>query len=210
MERERKILVTGFEPWGKWERNPSGEIAGALSGKEIGGCRVTSAVVPVTHGEDIAMVAPLIDEHRPIAVVSLGLGGGPALRVERLAVNLKVLEGEGGTEDLEVVEGGPAAYFSSLPVREMVVDIRRAGVPAQLSYTAGTFLCNHLMYSVLHHIVRRGLDTPAGFVHIPALPEQVVDSGSPSMSLDAMQRGIVAGLGAVAEQIAKPPAADAV
>ena len=207
MERERKILVTGFEPWGKWERNPSGEIAEALSGTEVSGCGVVSVVVPVVHGEDIAKVAPLIDEHRPLAVVSLGLGGGPALRVERVAVNLKVLDGNDGPEDLEVAEGGPAAYFSTLPVREMVAGMRADGVPAQLSYSAGTFLCNHMMYSVLHHLAQQGLDTPAGFIHIPALPEQAVDSGSPSMSLDAMERGVMAGLRAVVDPSAKPPPA---
>ncbi|MDP6779753.1 MAG: pyroglutamyl-peptidase I [Candidatus Latescibacteria bacterium] len=200
--KERKILVTGFEPWGKWERNPSVEIAEALAGREIGGYSVLSTPVPVVHGEDIARVAPLIDTHRPAAVVSLGLGGGATLRVERVAVNLKVLSDGETPQDLQVAEGGPAAYFSTLPVRGMVSALRQDGVPAQLSHSAGTFLCNHLMYSVLHHIAREGLDMPAGFVHIPLMPEQVADTGQPSMTLETMERGIVAALGAVVGKVA--------
>ena len=176
----------------------------------VSGHSVVSTTVPVVHGEDIAGVAPLIDAHRPAAVVSLGLGGGTALRVERVAVNLRVLDSDGGSEDHEVVQGGPAAHFSTLPVRGMVRTIREAGVPAQLSYSAGTFLCNHLMYSILHHLSQQGLDMPAGFVHIPAMPEQVVDNGQPSMALEAMERGIVAGLRAVVDQLAKPTTAAAV
>ncbi len=192
-----KLLLTGFEPWGKWDRNPAGEVAQSLAGKTVAGCEVVSAVLPVAHGEDIDRVVPLIETHRPAAVVSLGLGGRMGLNVERVAVNLKVVDGANGPVDLPVVEGGPAAYFSTLPTREMVARMRSAGAPAQLSYSAGTFLCNHIMYSVLSCVEEQRLDIQAGFIHIPPMPEQVVDSSRPGMALEQVRTGVVAGLEAV-------------
>lgn len=191
------ILVTGFEPWGGWDRNPSGETATSLSGTRIGDCEIISTTVPVVHGEDIGRVAPLIETRRPAAVLSLGLGGGPALNVERVAVNLKAIDGENGPADLPIVEGGPAAYFATLPAQDMVARMQAAGVPARLSYSAGTFLCNHIMYSVLHHLHTRDLDIPAGFIHMPPLPEQVPADGQPSMALETIRQGITAGLEAI-------------
>jgi pyroglutamyl-peptidase len=192
-----KILVTGFEPWGEWKRNPSGEIAASLDGEAIQGATVVSATVPVAHGEDVDRVMPLVEQHRPSAVVSLGLAGGAsALNVERVAVNLKVIEGENGPVDARIVENGPDACFSTLPTRDMVQAIKAAGVPARLSYSAGTFLCNHIMYNVLYHLSLKATSTVAGFIHIPRLPEQGLDGG-PSMPLDRMRVGVLAGLEAV-------------
>lgn len=193
-----KILLTGFEPWGDWPGNPSGEIARALDGAEIGGCRIVSEVLPVVHGEDMAKVAPLIAQVRPNAVVSLGLhGSAPVLHVERVAVNLKVIE----EVDHPVAPGGPAAYFATLPTRAMVGAMWEAGIPARLTYSAGTFLCNHIMYSVLHHIATRGLDIRAGFIHIPPTPELIARRGGAqaSMALADIQRGVVPGIEAVAK-----------
>ena len=199
-----KILLTGFEPWGKWDQNPSGEAALSLHGAVVGGHEVVGVTLPVVHGEDFARVTPLIEAHCPAAVVSLGLGGGgTTLNVERVAVNLKVIDGGEGDEpgDLPVVEGGPAAYFSTLPTRKMVASMQAAGVPARLSYSAGTFLCNHIMYQVLHYLAERRMEIPAGFVHIPALPEQVAAQGDVrgSMAMEDIRRGILAGLEAVVE-----------
>ena len=193
-----KILITGFDPWGEWKRNPSGEIASSVGGETIDGCEIVSATLPVVHGEDIGKVGPMIEKHRPSAVLSLGLAAGvSALNVERVAVNLKVVDGADGPVDEPIIVGGPSAYFATLPTREMVEAIRKADVPARLSYSAGTYLCNHIMYNVLHWITDRGEDTLAGFIHIPRLPEQGLDGG-PSMPLDLMRSGVVAGLAAVA------------
>jgi len=199
-----KLLLTGFEPWGNWDRNPSGEVAQALHGATAGGCEVVSVTVPVTYGEDIARVVPMIEAHRPSAVVSLGLSGGAAaLHVERVAINLKVVGGEAGQDpsDLPIVAGGPDAYFATLPVREMAVAIRAAGVPARLSYSAGTFLCNHMMYQVLHYLSEGGVTALSGFIHIPQLPEQAAARGGSggSMALADIRRGVLAGLEAVAD-----------
>lgn len=193
-----KILVTGFEPWDVWPHNPSGEIALALAGETIEGCEVVSAVLPVVHGEDIAIVKPLIDTHTPVAIVSLGLhGGASVLHVERVAVNLKVIDGV----DYPVVEGGADAYLATLPTRAMVAASEAEQVPATLTYSAGTFLCNHIMYNILHYISVSGLDIKAGFIHLPPTPDMVLGTGKASMALHDMQRGVRATLGAVVKSL---------
>ncbi|MFT5369285.1 MAG: pyroglutamyl-peptidase [Candidatus Latescibacterota bacterium] len=194
-----KILLTGFEPWDHWSHNPSGDIAMALNGEMIGGCDIVSAILPVVHGEDIAIVKPLIAAHKPLAVVSLGLhGSASVLHIERVAVNLKMV----GGADHPVVDGGPDAYFATLPTRQMVMAIEDvAHVPAKLTYSAGTFLCNHIMYRVLHHVFVSGLDVKSGFIHLPPTPDMVLGTGKTSMALADMQRGVVAALQVIAEQL---------
>jgi pyroglutamyl-peptidase len=192
------ILLTGFEPWGEWKRNPSGEIATSLAGETIGGATVVSVTLPVEHGEDVDRVVPLIEKHKPSAVVSLGLNASAtALNVERVAVNLRGGDGADGPADAPIVEAGPAAYFATLPTRDMVQGIQKAGVPARLSSSAGTFLCNHIMYNVLHYLSAHGSETIAGFIHIPRLPEQGL-GGGPSMPLDLMRRGVSASVETIA------------
>lgn len=192
-----KILLTGFEPWAEWLSNPSGVVAEALNGTSIGGCEIVSTVLPVSHGRDIAKVASLIAEHKPAAVVSLGLhGSASALRVERVGINLKVID----DVDYPIVDGGPDAYFSTLPTRLMVRRVREADVPARLTYSAGAFLCNHILYSTLHLIAETGLDTPAGFIHVPPTPE-LAGASQPSMALETIRAGVMAGIKAVAESL---------
>ena len=193
-----KILLTGFEPWAEWSSNPSGGVAESLDGTSIGGCEVVSAVLPVVHGADIDRVASLISEHEPVAVVCLGLhGSASALHVERVGINLKVIDGV----DYPIVEGGPDAYFSTLPTRAMVQRMEDVKVPARLTYSAGTFLCNHIMYSVLHLVAED--DLPAGFIHVPPTPELVAELGrsQSSMALETIRTGVVAGVTAVVENI---------
>ena len=193
-----KILLTGFEPWAEWSSNPSGGVAESLDGTSIGGCEVVSAVLPVVHGADIDRVASLISEHEPVAVVCLGLhGSASALHVERVGINLKVIDGA----DYPIVEGGPDAYFSTLPTRDMVQRMEDVKVPARLTYSAGTFLCNHIMYSVLHLVAED--DLPAGFIHVPPTPELVAELGrsQSSMALETIRTGVVAGVTAVVENI---------
>ena len=192
-----KILLTGFEPWGEWASNPSGVVAEALNGAPIGGCEIVSTVLPVRHGRDIAKVARLIAEHKPAAVVSLGLhGSASALHVERVGINLKVID----EVDYPIVDGGPDAYFSTLPTRLMVRRVREANVPARLTYSAGTFLCNHILYSTLHLIAEKGIDTPVGFIHVPPTPE-LAGASQPSMALETIRAGVMAGIEAVAESL---------
>lgn len=184
-----KILVTGFEPWGDLKSNPSGDLSASLEGKRIEDAEVVSAVLPVIYGDDTAVALPLIEEYQPCAVISFGLGHSPCLNVERVAVNLK-------GDDVPIVVEGPDAYFATLPTRLIADAIVDGGVPSQLSYHAGTFLCNHTMYSVLHHLSETGRAIPAGFIHIPPTPQLVVDQGQtgPSMSLEKIREGAVLAL----------------
>jgi len=184
-----KILVTGFGPWDDWASNPSGDVAASLEGERIGGAEIITAVLPVVHGEDTAVALTMIEQHWPAAVVSLGLGGTSCLNVERVAVNLK-------GDDEPIAEGGPDAYFATLPTRAMRSAIVAGGIPARLSYHAGTFLCNHIMYSVLHHLAKSGSAIPAGFIHVPPTPDLIAAKGqiSPSMSLEKIREGTVLGI----------------
>ena len=141
-----KILLTGFEPWAEWSSNPSGAVAESLDGTSIGGCEIVSAVLPVVHGADIDKVAPLIAEHEPVAVVCLGLhGSASALHVERVGINLKVIDGV----DYPIVEGGPDAYFSTLPTRAMVQRMADAGGAGEADVFGGyVFVQSHYVFCV--------------------------------------------------------------
>jgi pyroglutamyl-peptidase len=207
------VLVTGFEPFGGAVVNPSGLIAEELAGRVIAGLSVRAGVLPVARGESGRRVVELIGQWDPQAVVSFGQGGPrqTAVRIERLGVNLRaprVLDGLGHQPDAEpVMPGMPAAYFATLPVTVIRDRVRRAGVPCELSSSAGTFLCNEVLFTVLHHLATRVPAPPAGFVHVPMLPEQVAsfDRPGPSMALETMLRGAEAVIAATAEVLPPEP-----
>lgn len=194
----RKVLLTGFEPFGGAALNPSWEVARGLDGAQIGGGAVVARLLPVVWGRAIAEIAAQITAVAPDLVVCLGESGRAEICPERVAINVSesaspdnagcVLDGE------PIAADGPAAYLSTLPVKEIVAAVQAAGVPCKLSNSAGTYLCNHVMYGTLHHLAVRGLKTPAGFIHVPRLPEQVAAAGKdgPSMALDTQLRGIAA------------------
>jgi pyroglutamyl-peptidase len=193
----RHILLTGFEPFDGDTVNPSGEVAKQLDGKAIGDCVVRSVILPVQHEAARAVVAPLLDAPGLVAVVHLGLAGGRArISLERVAVNVMDYsrpDAHGQVlRDVACVAGGPAAYFSTLPLREMLAALTAEGIPAAISNTAGTYLCNDISYTTLHVLARRGLTTPAGFIHLPFLPSMVSEHSldEPSMDLPMMLRAI--------------------
>jgi len=209
----RIVLVTGFEPFGGGSVNPSGLVADALSGRVISGLLVRSGVLPVIFGESGRQVVGLIERWDPAAVVSFGQGGPSqtALKIERLGVNLRdfgIPDNAGHRPGVEpVISEAPAAYFATLPVTAMRDRVRAAGVPCELSNSAGTFLCNEVLFAVLHHLASRAPAPPAGFVHVPMLPEQVagVDRPGPSMALATMVRGAEAVLAALADVLPGTP-----
>lgn len=190
-----KVLVTGFEPFGGESRNPSAEVVAALP-DVLFGAEIVKLIVPVVRHECVKAVETAIEEHRPDVVLSIGQAGGrAAISVERVAVNVDDyrIPDNGGNQptDEPVAEGGPDAYLCPLPVKEMVETIRKEGIPVQLSMTAGTFVCNHLLYSVSHLLAAQYPYGKAGFIHIPYLPEQVTDKpGVPSMSLELSTRAV--------------------
>lgn len=202
---KRDILLTGFEPFGPYAVNPSGEIAKTLEGHAVGDCRVRSVVLPVHHAEAAVVVARSMAEAPPLAVVHLGLAGGRArIALERVALNVmdyELPDVSGYRASGEpCVPGGPAAYQSTLPLEAMLQALIAVGIPAYLSNTAGTYLCNQTMYTTRHAIEGAGDGTPAGFVHLPMLPSMVAASGQdqPSMDLSLMLRAVEVCLGVVA------------
>ncbi len=189
------ILVTGFEPFGGEAINPSWEAVRRLNG-DRGDTHIERLLVPTTYADSIRTVTEVIDRLRPAAVVMVGQAGGRAeLSIERVAINCddeKTPDNAGVLhEDAPIVSQGPIAYLATLPIKQIVAGLRSARYPAVVSNTAGLFVCNHLFYGVLHHIVTHNLETQAGFVHVPFLPEQVTGKpGTPSMSLDTIVAGL--------------------
>jgi pyroglutamyl-peptidase len=193
----RHILVTGFEPFGGDAVNPSQELAKALDGRRFGVLTVRSAILPVQHEAARDAVTPLLTEPGLEAVVQLGLANGRArIAVECVGVNVldyRLPDAHGDVlQGVPCVPGGPTAYWSTLPVREIVETLTGAGIPAYLSYTAGTYLCNFTLYSTLHALARRGSAVRAGFIHVPFLLAMVAAHGleEPSMDLALMLRAV--------------------
>src|SRR5262249_18051430 len=203
------LLVTGFEPFGTHALNPSADVAKAVGGHRVEGFQVESAVLPVHHAETATRVRALLADLAPAAVLHLGLAEGRArLALERVALNgmdYRTPDNAGFVAAGEpCAPGGPAAYFASLPLADILAALAAQGIPAYLSNTAGTFLCNQTLYATLHEIDRRGLATRAGFLHLPLSPEMVAASGldQPSMDVAVARRAVEIALGVVARALA--------
>lgn len=194
-----KILLTGFEPFGGEKINPSWEAVNKVVLPED--VELVKLKVPTVFGEAARIVTEAIRECRPDAVVCVGQAGGrDKITPERVAINIidaRICDNRGNQPvDCPVAVGGPAAYFSTLPIKEMAAAIEKAGVPSAVSNTAGTFVCNCLMYRVIHELVTCGHQIPAGFIHVPYIPEQteVMETPQPSMPLEQIVKGLEAAL----------------
>ena len=194
------VLVTGFDPFGGERLNPSWEICRQLAGTTIDGLRVEACKVPCEFHRAIDTVAAAIERHRPALVICLGQAGGRAqMSVERVAINVdgaRIADNSGSRPiDEPIADEGPAAYFATVPVKAMARAMREANVPAQVSNTAGTYVCNHLMYGVLHYLAASGNPARAGFIHVPYAEEQVLDKPAiAALSLASMVRGVRAAI----------------
>lgn len=191
----KRILLTAFEPFGGDTINPALKIADVLSGKRSG---LDVCTVPVTFRDSAPTVLEHLNRTRYDAVIMLGQAKGrKAVTVERVAINIDdaSMPDNAGDQpaDRPIIPDGPAAIFATLPIKAAVEAMRGENVEAAISNSAGTYVCNHLMYCVLHHLNGSGI--PAGFIHVPALPEQVGDKDIPSMPLEDMVRGVEAVLG---------------
>ena len=197
-----RILVTGFEPFGGEPRNPSAEVVECLP-ERIFDLEIIKLILPVVRGKASTAIQNAVEKFCPDAVLSIGQAGGRAgISVERVAVNLddyRIPDNEGNQPVEEpVVFGGPDGYFCTVPVKQMVSAIQAAGIPAQQSLSAGTFVCNHVMYATLHFLAQKHPNVKFGFIHIPYLPEQAADKqGVPSMSLEVAVKAVEAVLAAV-------------
>jgi pyroglutamyl-peptidase len=200
---EGAVLVTGFEPFGGEATNPSWEICRMLPAS-IAGLRVEKLRVPCEFRRAIEVACKAIERHEPDLVVCLGQAGGRSrLGVERVAINVDDARApdNAGKQPIDepIAAEGPPACFATLPVKAMVAGMRAAGIPAELSNSAGTYVCNHLMYGVLHFLAATGRTSRAGFIHVPYAEEQVIDkAGVTGMSLASMARGIEAAIVAAA------------
>jgi pyroglutamyl-peptidase len=190
-----RILITGFDPFGGDTLNPSALVAQALQGERIAGAQVQSVCLPCVFGGALAALDAALKRHRPVVVLALGLAAGRAeLTVERVAINVddaRIADNAGlQPVDQPVVRSGPSAYFSTLPIKAIVAALQGAGLPAAVSQTAGTFVCNHVFYGLMHTLRRRPR-TRGGFMHLPLLPEQAATRpGAPSLALAAQVAGV--------------------
>jgi pyroglutamyl-peptidase len=200
----KTLLLTGFEPFGDdpgaQSLNPSAAIAQALHGEKIGPWRVAGHVLPCEYGRSVRVLKTLMREYEPQAILCLGQAGGRnAISIERIAVNWDeaALPDNAGMvrTGQPILKTAPAAYFSTLPIHAMHDAVLAKGIPAELSSTAGHFVCNHVFFSLMHAL--RASTIQAGFVHVPYLPQQALASGQksmPSMTQDHMISAIRAAL----------------
>lgn len=192
-----RVLLTGFEPFDQDSVNPSWEVARALHGETIAGAQVHAVQLPCVFGAAMEVLDEALASLQPSLVISLGLAGGRSeITPERVAINIddaRIPDNAGKQPiDAPVVDKAPAAYFSTLPIKAMVRNLREAGLPASVSNTAGTFVCNHVFYALMHRLARRAAPgVRGGFIHIPALPQQAArHPGMASMALETQVAGI--------------------
>jgi pyroglutamyl-peptidase len=191
------VLVTGFEPFGGSQVNPSEQVICALRQIKIPGVALTTVLLQVHRRQGPRELIHSVQTVSPDAVLCLGEAAGrAAISIERIAVNLldfRIPDNAGEqVVDEPVIPGGPAAYFTSLPVRKIQKAMEEKKIPSELSHSAGTYLCNQVLYYLLHHIATESLKTIAGFIHLPALPQQAALRPVliPSMSLETALLGI--------------------
>lgn len=204
----KKLLITGFQPFDGESVNPALEVAKGLQGKTINGYEVIAREIPVVRFEALKAVQAAIEELQPNAVITIGQAGGrPDITVERVGINIddfRIPDNKGNQPiDEPVVTGGPVAYWATLPIKKMVANVKAQGIPASVSNSAGTYVCNHLLYGLLHYLTTQGKTAiPAGFIHIPYLPEQMAvrsgkDAQVATMSIDTLLKGFEAMIAAL-------------
>ena len=197
-----KILVTGFDPFGGEPINPAIESVKKLP-DNIVGAQIIKLEIPTVKGKSIKKIEKAIEEHNPDVILSIGQAGGRFdISVERVGINLddfRIPDNEGNqTIDEPIFPDGKNAYFVALPVKAMVKNIQKNKIPASVSYTAGTFICNHVFYGTLYLINKKYKDKKSGFIHIPFLPEQVINKkNTPSMELNTIVKGLIAAIEAI-------------
>ena len=196
----KKILLCAFDPFGGEVINPALE---AIKLVDTVGIELEKCEVPTVFYRSIEVVTDRIEKFKPDAILMIGQAGGrDKITPERIAINISdanIDDNEGNRpSDEPVAVGAPAAYFSTLPIKGIATALNAEGIPSAISNSAGTFVCNHLMFGVLNYIAERSLDAIAGFIHIPFLPEQVVGrEGVPSLPLSVDVRAIEIAIGVI-------------
>jgi pyroglutamyl-peptidase len=198
-----KIIVTGFDPFGGDKINPAFEAVKLVS-QEVAGAEIIKVEVPTVFGKCAQVMEFAIEQHKPDVVLCVGQAGGRSvLSMEKVAVNIAEARIPDNDKqqptDVAIVEGAPAAYFTKLPIKAMVKKCKENGVPASISYTAGTYVCNDIMYRLLHLIAQKYPEMRGGFIHVPFVPEQVLErpEGTPSMSAATIAKGLECAIEAI-------------
>ncbi|MFD0323018.1 pyroglutamyl-peptidase I [Lysobacter gummosus] len=191
------VLLTGFAPFGGETGNPSWDAVNSLDGEVVAGHRIVARRLPVAFDDSLRELHNHIDAVRPALVLCVGLAGGRSrLSIERVAINLidaRIADNRGAQPiDLPVIAGGPAAYFTTLPVKAMLAALGEAGIPAEISQTAGTYVCNQVFYGLMHVLSERGgAGVRGGFIHIPYSPAQAAHhAGAASLAIDTVAQGL--------------------
>ena len=197
-----KILVTGFDPFGGEPINPAIESVKRLP-DNIAGAEIIKLEIPTVRKKSLEKIEKAINEHNPEVILSIGQAGGRFdISIERVGINLddfRIPDNEGNQIiDEPVFPDGENSYFVKLPVKAMVQNVQKNNIPASVSYTAGTFVCNHVLYGVLYLIEKKYKGKKSGFIHIPFLPQQVIDKRNmPSMELNTIVKGLTAAIEAI-------------
>ena len=191
-----KVLLTGFDPFGGETTNPSYEAV-KLVPDTIDDIQVIKIEVPTVFRKSIEKLEQSIEEHKPDIVICVGQAGGRyEISIERVAINIddaRIPDNEGNQPiDEPIFADGDAAYFSNLPIKAITNEIKKAGIPVSVSNTAGTFVCNHIMYGLLYLIQKKYQNMQGGFIHVPFLPEQVLNKpNTPYMSLEYIAKALI-------------------
>lgn len=190
-----KVLITGFDPFGGESINPAWEAVKAME-NSLDGIEVIKLQIPTVFKKSAEKLFAGIEEHRPDVVICIGQAGGRYdISVERVAINMddgRIPDNEGYQPiDTPVYEDGENAYFATLPIKGIVEEIKSAKIPASVSNTAGTYVCNHIMYSLLYYISKNNLNIKGGFIHVPYITEQVVDKKNmPYMEVSTITKAL--------------------
>lgn len=199
-----KVLITGFDPFGGEKINPALEAVKLLP-ENICGAEVIKLEIPTVFRKSLAKIEEAIEKHSPDIVISVGQAGGRfGVTPERVAINIddaRIEDNEGNQPlDVSIYEDGAPAYFTNLPIKAMVNEIKEGGLPASVSNTAGTFVCNHVMYGLLYLVDKKYSNMKAGFIHVPYIPSQVIDKPEkPSMSIIDISRALELSIKAAVE-----------
>lgn len=199
-----KILVTGFDPFGGESINPAIEAVKRLP-DVIGGAKIIKQEIPTSCLSSLQLIEKLLIQHDPDVILSVGQAGGrAAITVERIGINIDdfdIKDNDGNQlSDVPIFADGPDAYLLNLPIKKMVERIQNRKIPAAVSNTAGTFVCNHVAYGTRYLIDKKYPGKRSGFIHIPYLPEQTVNKpGMPSMALEMIVEGLTAAIEAISE-----------
>ncbi|NHK32765.1 MAG: pyroglutamyl-peptidase I [Asgard group archaeon] len=193
----KRVLLTGFEPFGGETINPALEVIKELAKEEMANIELIIMQLPVIFRKAYELLTKKISEVNPDLIISIGQAGGSVgISVEKVGLNFndsKIPDNEGlKPKDELIISDGPAAYFTTINVRKTTNNLKKAGIPTIISYSAGTYVCNNLIYGALHFLDTTNKKTKYGFIHVPFLPQQVVTKKKvePSMSLMTIKEAI--------------------